>query len=438
MTETAAMLRLAAPLALQQAGVFLMGVVDSAILGRYSDAALAGSGVGNNLWFVITSIGMGVIMGLDTVVPHALGAGRHADARRALQAGIRLAIVVGLVMTIVVLAAPVVLVIAKVDSAVEAEARPYVYVRAIGTVPYLLSVALRSYLSAHSITRPLVVAVVVGNIVNAALAVVLVFGIPAIGLPSMGVIGAGLATALVQILMFVMFIVAVRGLETSASEPRERPTRADMSEIIRYGLPVGGHIFAEVSTFSLATVLAGSIGKVSAAAHTIVLNTASLSFACTVGIASATSVRVGLAVGAQNIELARRRGLLGLGMGAMVMGTSALIFLLAPRLIASLFTRDVAVTAMTVTLLHIVPLFQLSDGTQAIAAGALRGLGTTRVTFIGNVIGHYVIGLPLMIVLAFTLDLRARGLWLALSAGLTATAAILAIAFLRNTSRSRR
>jgi multidrug resistance protein, MATE family len=283
-----------------------------------------------------------------------------------------------------------------------------------------------------------VITVVVGNVVNAALAIVVVFGVPAIGIPSMGVIGAGLATVFVQIMMLAMFVVAVRRLEASTPGPRERATRADMREIVRYGLPVGGHVFAEVSIFSLATVLAASIGKVSAAAHTIVLNTASLSFACTVGIASATSVRVGLAVGAQNIELARRRGLLGLGMGAILMATSALVFFVAPRLIASLFTNDGAVTAMTVTLLRIVPLFQLSDGTQSIAAGALRGLGTTRVTFVGNVIGHYVVGLPLMIVLAFTLDLGARGLWIALSAGLTATAAILAISFLRNTSRSRR
>ncbi len=435
MTEARAMVRFAAPLAVQHAGHYLMGVVDVAILGHYSDAALAGAGVGNNLQYFITAVGMGVIMGLDTVVPQALGAGRREEARRMLGAGIRLALVVGLVATLLVIAAPSILVLADVEPDVAHEARAYTYMRAIGAVPFLVSVALRSYLSAHSIVRPLVLAVVIGNIVNGALAYPLVVGVPAIGLPAMGVIGAGIATLIVQILMLGVFLLAVRALESTNEAPRPRSTGTDLRSIVKYGAPVGGQIFAEVGIFSLGTVLAASIGKVSVAAHTVVLGMSSLTFACAVGIASAASVRVGLAAGAGDIALARRRGLLALRLGALVMAGFAVTFLLAPRLLASLFTNDTEVIAMTITLLQIVPLFQLSDGTQAIAAGALRGLGTNRVTFIGNAIGHYAIGLPLMLALAFGAGLGARGLWLGLSAGLTATALSLLVFFLRNTAQ---
>ena len=161
------MIALATPLALQQFGNHLMGLVDAAMLGRYSDAALAGAGVGNNLYFAFTCIGLGVIMGMDTVVPQALGAGRVDDARRAVGAGVRLAIIVGLLTTLIVFASPLLLDVAHVDREVLHEARPYVYMRALGVVPFLVMIALRSYLAAHSVTRPLVIAVAVGNILNA-------------------------------------------------------------------------------------------------------------------------------------------------------------------------------------------------------------------------------------------------------------------------------
>lgn len=440
MSEARAMYRLAAPLALQQMGTHLMGLVDSAMLGRYSDAALAGAGVGNNLYFAITCLGLGIIMGLDTVIPQALGRGQHEEARRAVGAGLRLGILVGLLATLVVMSSPFVLELAEVDPEVLAEARPYTYWRALGATPFLLSVALRSYLSAHSVTRPLVVAVVIGNLVNVGLDAALIFGVPLLGIPAMGSIGAALATTVVQTLMFVLFVASVRSLDRdiAGGAPRPVSSRRDMLRIVGYGLPVGGQLVAEVGIFGIATVLAAHIGKVAAGAHTIALNISSLTFSFSLGIASATSVRVGHAVGAGDLALARQRGLLGMRLGLLVMSVFAATFLVVPALLASGFSDDATVIAATVPLLQIAALFQLSDGTQTIGAGALRGLGATRATFVGNVLGHYVVGLPLMLALAFAADLGARGLWWGLSVGLTTTAVFLAMAFLRNTSRSRR
>jgi MATE family multidrug resistance protein len=439
MSQSSSMLRLAAPLALQQVGSHLMGLVDAAILGRYSDAALAGAGVGNNAYFAITCVGLGIIMGMDSVVPQAVGGGRHDDARRYLRAGVRLGVLVGLLTTLAVMATPSLLALAHVDHAVLAEARPFTYMRALGALPFLLSIAFRSYLSAYAITRPLVISVVVGNVLNAGLDVALIFGVPAIGLPAMGAFGAALATTLVQTLMLGIFIASVRVVDVSSQPPRTPApsTRADVLAIARHGLPVGGQLLAEVGIFAVATVLAARMGKIPAAAHTIALSLASFTFSFALGIANATSVLVGHAVGASDIPLARKRGFLGFGMGAAVMATFATMFLVLARPLAGMFTHDPTVVAAAASLLQIAAVFQLSDAAQAIGAGALRGLADTRPTLVANVIGHYAVGLPVMLGLGIGAGLGARGLWWGLSAGLTVTAAILVVRFLRSTSRTR-
>lgn len=405
---------LALPLAAQQLGFQLMGSVDAALLGRYDDAALAASGVGNNLLFTITCIGLGVVMGMDTVVPQAIGAARHADARRYVNAGLRLAILVGLGCTLVVLAMPSLLGLVGVDPEVRRQAALYVDLRAIGIVPFLISVALRSYLAAHGRTRPLVIAVIAGNVGNLLLDLLLIF------VCDLGVAGAAIATVTLQAVTLLLYFSAVRTLDDH--QPRPPSTRADLWTIARYGIPVGGQLFAEVGIFGVATVLAASLGTVPAAAHAIALNLASFTFSLAVGVGSATSVRVGHAIGAGDRALARVRGHAGLVIGLVGMGTFALAFVVLPHVLASGFTNDEAIVTATMPLLQIAALFQLVDGTQAVAAGALRGLGDTRATFVGNVIGHYAIGLPISLALCFGASLGAPGLWWGLCAGLVGTA----------------
>jgi MATE family multidrug resistance protein len=338
---------------------------------------------------------------------------------------VRLAVLVGLLTTLVVFASPLLLKAAHVDKEVLHEATAFTYMRALGAVPFLIMIALRSYLAAHGVTRPLVIAVILGNILNAGLDLVFIYGL------RLGVIGAAMATTLVQIAMAIIYALAVRAVDGGA--PRPKSTTADIKQIAKYGWPVGAQLFAEVGIFGIATVLAAHFGKIPAGAHSIALGLSSLTFAFTVGIASATSVRVGHAVGAGNVGLARKRGLLGVKLGLAVMACFAAIFLLVPRALASVFTSETAVIAATIPLLQIAALFQLSDGTQAIGAGALRGLGDTRATLVGNLIGHYVIGLPLVIGLGFSAGLAVNGMWFGLSAGLTATALYLVLKFVAGT-----
>jgi MATE family multidrug resistance protein len=429
-SEVSLTFRLAIPLAAQQLGFQLMGVVDTAMLGRWSDSALAGAGVGNTLLFSIAAIGWGIVMGLDTVVPQALGAGRPDDARRYLDGGLRLAVLVGIAATLAVVLSPALLTVADVDPDIAREAKVYLYARSLGIVPFMLTIAYRSVLAAHHSTRVLVIAVIGGNVANAILDLALIYG------AGLGVLGAATATVVVQVASLWLYIRAVRALE--GPTPRPRSTTADLKLIAGHGWPVGGQMFAEIGVFGLATVLAAHLGKLPAAGHSIALNIASFTFSATVGIGAATAVRVGHAVGRGDLALARRRGMIGLVVGLATMSVFALTFLAIPAGLARLFTNDPAVVASTVPLLQIAALFQLSDGTQAIASGALRGLGDNRATLVANLIGHYGVGLAISLSLAFSAGMGAPGLWWGLSAGLTVTALILVARFVRSTNRSSR
>ncbi len=441
--ELWAQLRLSAPLAAQQAGLQVMGAVDTAVLGHFSATALAGAGVGGSVLFSITCIGMGILLGLDSVLPRALGAGRPEEAERALGAGMRLAVVLGVLLTVAVLAAPAILPMLGTAPEVAEQARVYLYGRAPGVLPFLLTCALRPYLVAHGVTWPVLAATVGGNVLNAGADLLLVFGdrsltalgLPALGLPALGTLGAALASSLVQLASLAIYLRAVSVLRGHAPLPGDPVL---LRRILHHGIPIGLQLLAEVGVFAAAGVVAAHFGTGPAAAHSLALSIASFSFSTAVGIGSATATRVGLAIGLggpRAHELARRRGLLGLSLGLVVMSAAALAFWLTPGPLVAVFTADPSVLVLAIPLLGVAAIFQLFDGAQAVLSGALRGVGRTRATLTANVIGHYAVGLPISLTLTFALDKGVIGVWIGLSAGLVATSLLLGAHFVRVTAR---
>lgn len=432
--ELAVQLRLATPLAAQQVGLVMMSLVDTAMLGRYHPDALAGAGIGNGLTFALTCIGLGVVLGLDPLIAQALGAKEQARTPALLRDGIGVAVRAGAVITLALCAMPLVLGLANVEPAVADEARVYVYARSLGTIPFLCQIAFRSFLQAHGRTTPLVVAVIVGNVINFALDWALVFGVPALGIPALGSIGAAIATSTVVVGTAVYYARVAAGITRTLVAASDAPARA-YDDILRLGMPIGLQLFAEVAAFALAAVLAGRLGGMTAAAHQVAIQLASVPFSITLGIGATAAVRVGLAVGASDHAAARKAGFTSLLLGAAVMSTSAALFVIAAAPLAGLFTDRHLVVAAAIPLVQIAAVFQLSDGAQAVAAGALRGAGDTRAAFVANLFGHYAVGLPVALVLAFQLDMGAAGLWWGLSAGLTGTAAALIARFVWLTAR---
>lgn len=431
--------RLAVPLAAVQAGNQLMGVVDTAIVGRLGPAPLGAVGLGNGIFFALSTLGLGTMLGLDPLISQALGARKPERAHRLLWQGVWLAALLALLLSAPMAAAPFFLVAAGVEEEVAALARHYVLTRLPGLFPFLLFFGMRSYLQAFGSTRVMVLAMVTANLLNVPASLLLVFGgadlPPWVGplraLPELGVVGAAVATNLCILLQVGVLALAVRRLgATSASR---RPHLPDLRSALRVGAPVGLQMSAEVAIFALVGLLAGRLGAGALAAHQISLTLASFTFTVAVGIASAASVRVGLGIGADDLPAVRRAGYLGLAAGGGVMGLGGLAFLLVPGPLASLLTNDAETIARAAPLLAVAALFSVSDGVQAVGAGILRGAGDTRFAFLANLVGHWLISLPLALLLSARLGVS--GLWLGLSAGLTVVAFALGIRFRRLTSR---
>lgn len=427
--ELRALIRLAVPLAAAQAGTQLMGLVDVAVLGRLGARELAGSGLANAVFFAFSVIGMGMVFGVDPLIAQAVGAGDRARARHVLWQGIWLALIVAAVLTVVLLATTVALPLIGSAQELIAPARTYLLIRVISLVPFLLFFVVRAYLQAHGVTRPMLVAMIVANIFNFIADVALVFGVPG-WIPALGVAGAAIATVLCTIVQLVIVAAAVRGMEVHEAFDH-RPDRAAIMQAVRVGVPVALQMGAEVGIFALVALLASRLGTLQLAAHQLVIGMASFTFTVALGVAAAGSVRVGIGVGARNALGTRFAGHVAFLCGVAVMGVSAAAFALFPRPLARLMTNQENVIVAALPLMLVAAVFQLSDGIQAIGAGVLRGAGDTKYASVANVIGHWLVGLPVALLLGFRMKLGIVGLWWGLCAGLTVVAVLLFVRFER-------
>jgi MATE family multidrug resistance protein len=409
-----------------------MGLVDTAVVGRAGAVPLAAAGLANSIFIGWTIFGLGVLVGLDGLVSQSLGAGKPTRARELYWQGVWMSAVLAVVVTIPIVITSLYLEAGGIDHAVAVETRKYLFFRAFSIFPMFVFFTARSYLQSVKRTRELVEGVVVANVANFVIDLWLVFG--GAGVPPLGAAGAAISTSICSVLQLG---IACRGF--GSIRVPERPRKAwswdDIRAIARLGTPVGAHYFAEVGVFALAGFLAARMGAVDMGAHTIALNIASVTFCFALGVSNAGSVTVGWAVGARDTAEARRAGLRAFGVGALFMGTNALLLSLFSRAIASAMTDQQEVLEMTAKLLVVAGAFQLSDGIQGVGAGVLRGAGDTMFTFVANLVGHYLIGLPITLMLGLWGHLGVRGIWWGLSAGLTVVAVSLFARFWRLSSR---
>ena len=414
--ELRVLLRLAGPLILGYAGSQLMSMTDTAMVGRLGANALAGVAVGNGVYFTVSCFGLGCVAGIEAPIAQALGAGERMRARRLLWQGVRVALGVSLPLLVIMALSPLVLPWAGLDAATAHEVGAYTWARMLNVVPFLVYNAQRAYLQASGITRPIVISTVAGLVANAAGNYLFIYTL------GLGVAGSGIASTLASAAMVLVLAPAVGEIDAPADPERRRFDPALVRTILRLGVPIGLQVVAEVGVFATVGVLAGRMGAASAAAHLVAITLASFTFCVTLGIGAATSVRVGHHIGAGDSDGARRAGLIGLGASSAFMTASAFVFFTCAPWLAGALTNDVSVLAVAVPLVHVAAIFQLSDGLQATAAGALRGAGDPHAPLYANLVGHWVIGLPVAVGLGFVAHEGAVGLWWGLSLGLTAVA----------------
>jgi MATE family multidrug resistance protein len=415
---------LAVPVVFVQIGLMAMGVVDTMIMGRVSAEGLAGAAIGNIYTYTLGTFGYGMLMSLDPLVSQAVGAKDEPSVVRAFQRGIVIAVVLGVCAVFAILPVESVLRALGQPDVIVRVATPFVHVQAPGMFAFFLFIALRQTLTALGHLRPMVYTIVIANLLNGVLCWSLVFG--HFGLPPMGAVGAGLATTVARWSMLLM--LSIFGWQWIRPRLRWRADSLHAGPIlrmVRIGIPIACQYMLEFGVFAAVALLMGRLGPVPAAAHQIAINIASLTFMVPLGVSSAGSVLVGRAIGAGDSESARRSGVSALAVGATFMAGSACILLLVPHLLARAYTPDAAVVALAATLIPIAGVFQVFDGLQVVSIGVLRGTGDTRTPLIVNLIGYWIIALPISLWLGIQAGLGPRGMWWGLTAGLVVVALVL-------------
>jgi MATE family multidrug resistance protein len=435
-SELRSMFTLAWPVVLSEIGWLLMGIVDTIVVGPLGPAAIGAVGAGTLLYLLVIMPGFGTLFALDTFISQSFGAGRVHDCHRWLFAGIQLAALLTVVLSVLAWGLVAALPFLGFHPEVLALLQPYMANLIWSTPPLLAYLVFRRYLQAMNVVRPVMIALVVANLVNLAANWLLVYG--RYGLPAMGVVGSAWATVFSRVgLALVLLAVILYRERRRPSGLHDVPFTIDwprMWAIIRLGLPAAGQIVLEVGVFATASALAGRITPTAVAAYQIVLNIAGFMFMIPFGISSAAAVRVGQAVGRQDPHGVRVAGWAALLLAGCVMATSATLFAAAPGPLVRIFTEDPTVVEIGARLLLIAVVFQLFDGVQVVATGALRGLGDTHTPMVWNLAGHWLVGLPLGYWLAFGRSWGVVGLWVGLSVGLIIVGSVLLGAWWRRSA----
>lgn len=424
-TEVPALWRLAWPVVLGEVGWQAMGIVDTVMVGRVGAEALAGVGVGNALFFVVAIFGIGMLLGLDFAIARAVGAGERAEVATFFWHGIALAVVLGVVLTLLLLAATPMIARLGLDEGVAVVAAAYLDVVVWSTLPLLLYTALRRFLQAVGAVRVIAITILVANVVNAIADWTLVLG--NWGAPALGATGAAWATFLSRALMLAILAGYVLVQHADVIAMPVRFGWQKMSLLARLGLPAALQLTLEVGVFAVVTALVGRFGAAALAAHHVVLNIASLSFMVPLGISAAAAVRVGHSFGRRDAVETAAAGWTAIAAAAAVMCGFGVLFIGVPELLMRAFTPEPEVIAVGASLLVVAAAFQLFDGIQVVATGALRGTGETRTAMFTNLVAHWFLGLPVGVALGFGLAWGATGLWLGLCCGLVVAAVALLV-----------
>ena len=420
--------RLAVPVVFAELGWMMMTTVDTIMVGRLGPTAIGATGIGSSAYYSFGIFGMGLLLGLDTLVSQAFGARNREECHRWLTQGFYLALFITFPLMLIFFNTESGLVFLKVDRQVTGPAGAFVRTLGWGTLPLLLYTAFRRYLQAMGHVRPVMFVLLSANLVNWFFNWLLIQG--HWGFPALGVVGSALSTCVARVYMALALGVFIwwfeRGLNPGFRNLMQGPNIARLVRLLRLGGPAATQILLEVGAFGAAAILAGRLTPIALAAHQLALNCAALSYMVPLGISSAAAVAVGHAIGGGDRRRARMNGYVAIAIGCAFMSLPAAAFLLIPEPILRVYTLDTRVLTIGVRLLAVAALFQLFDGLQTVATGALRGLGHTREAMLVNLLGYWALGLPLGYWLCFDAKLGIQGIWL----GLTLALVLIAVALL--------
>ena len=424
-------LNLAYPVIIGQLGFIMMGVVDSLMVGTLGPAPLAAASLGNSLTLIIFIVGIGISFAVTPLVAISIGAKKYSECGIYFRQSLLVNLAVGLILTFIVVAGSELIIYFDQPLEVTNLAKSYTKILGLGGIPLMLFQTYKQFIEGLSVMKPAMIIAILANFVNAFVNWVLIFG--KLGFPALGLDGAGWATFSSRLFMAIILMIYVmsriRFKQYDVSFHFKNINFPVIKKILSLGLPSGSQYFFEVGAFSFAVIMIGWLGTDQLAAHQIAINLASVSFMVVLGISMAGGIRVGNGVGEQNIKQVRMAGFSSIFLAICFMAFSGLVFIIFRDWLPTLYIKDQNVISIASSLLIIAALFQLSDGTQAVGIGILRGLTDVKIPTAITFIAYWIVGLPTGYLLGFILGLDVQGVWIGLLAGLTTSAVLLTLRF---------
>lgn len=425
--ELRALLALAIPVALSEIGWMTMSVVDVIMVGKLGPAAIGAVGLGNAIYYAPSLFGIGLLLGLDTLVSRSWGARDFDDCHRSLAQGMYIALAFTPVLMLFIVFARPLFTGHGVDALVGRLTRSYAGILNLGTLPLLVYGGFRRYLQGVARVRPVTFALISANVVNLAGNWIFIYG--KLGMPALGVNGSAISTVIARVYMAGVLVYFAWQHERRRGHPLfahwPGPDWSRIRALLDLGVPSAFQVVLEVAAFGAATILASHLGAVALATHEIVLNCAAYTYMVPLGVSAAGAVAVGHAIGAGNPAKARRAGWMAVAIGVGFMAFAALLFVVTPRPILEIYSRDARVLQLGTRILLIVAAFEIFDGTQIISIGVLRGLGETKIPMLLNFGGYWLFGLPLGALLCFRFHWELAGIWTGLTVSLITIAVLM-------------
>lgn len=435
---------LAVPFVLTQLAQMSMSFVDVIMIGRLGSEAMAASVLGSVVYFTLVLICMGVVMAVNPMVAQAIGAGNREEVGRSVRQGLWLATMLGVPLMIFLQPIEWMLKLVGQEAATAELAGSYVKAIRWGIIPNLWFTAMRGFCEGLGRPRPVLVVTLLAIVLNVFGNWVLMYG--KLGFPAMGLEGCAWSSAIVYGGLLVMILIYIHRDRDFSSyrvfSTIRKPDAEHFKTLFRLGWPIGIQFGMEAGLFLIGTLLVGLFGETALAAHQVALNASSVTFMVPLGIGMAATVRVGQLTGAAKHRGAARAGGIAIGVGAAFMCCTAMLFWFKPEWVVWLYTGQntmetvgAEVVRMAAILLSVAGVFQIFDGLQATASGALRGLKDTKVPMFIGLISYWGVGLGSAFLLGFVLDWQAKGVWWGLTLGLGSAAILLSTRFYRLVQR---
>ncbi|MDC0380460.1 MATE family efflux transporter [Flavobacteriaceae bacterium] len=431
---------LAAPVIMGMLGHTFVGLVDNLMVGQLGAAELAAVSLGNSFFFVAMSLGIGFSTAITPLVAEADSKLNFIRGKSALKHGMVLCTVIAIVLFVIMLLAKPLMYMMDQPEEVVVLALPYLDMIAVSLIPLIIFQALKQFSDGMSLTRYPMYATILANLINIFFNYVLIFGLW--GFPKMGVVGAGIGTLISRFVMLILMWYFLVQLKKTKSYLRDLKffvlEHSMIKKIISLGLPSALQMFFEIGVFTAAIWLSGTLGKNAQAANQIALNLSSMTYMIAVGLSVTATIRVGNQKGLKRPDELRRIAKSIFFMGFVFATIFAIIFLTFHQVLPTFyldlndikhFSDNQNVVQIASTLLIIAALFQISDSTQVVFLGALRGLQDVKIPTFITFIAYWVIGFPVSYYLGDASRYGSTGIWIGLLAGLTASSVFLYIRF---------